>query len=84
MSEIAVKIPEEVMYDTKMNQEETSRLAKKYVALGYYLNNKVSIGYCAEIADMSEREFVDFLGENHVSIFRFGDESELDRDIENA
>lgn len=84
MCDIAVKIPEEVLYDTKMNRKETTAFVRKYAALAYYLQNKVSIGYCAEIAGMSESEFVDFLGDNKISIFRFSDESELDRDIENA
>lgn len=84
MCDIAVKIPEEVLYDTKMSRKETTDFVRKYTALAYYLRNKVSIGYCAEIAGMSESQFVDFLGDNNVSIFRFNDESELDRDIENA
>lgn len=84
MCTIALKIPEEVMYDTKMNEKETRDFVRRMVALGYYTNEKVSIGHCAEIAGMSESEFINFLGENHVSIFRFDDESEIDRDIENA
>ena len=54
------------------------------VALGYYIHNNVSIGYCAEIADMTEEEFIVFLGKNHVDIFQFDDEEELLRDIANA
>lgn len=84
MCDTAVKIPEEVLYDTKMNQKETNAFVRKYAALAYYLQKKVSIGYCAEIAGMTESEFIDFLGDNKVSIFRFNDESELDRDIANA
>jgi hypothetical protein len=33
---------------------------------------------------MSEEEFILFLGKNQISIFRFDDENELLRDIENA
>lgn len=84
MCSVAVKIPEEVLYDTKMSKQETDAFVRRYTALAYYLRNKVSIGYCAEIAGMSESEFVDFLGDNQAELFRFSDASELDRDIDNA
>ena len=44
----------------------------------------MSIGYCAEIAGMSESEFIELLGKNEIDIFRFNNEAELDRDIANA
>jgi predicted HTH domain antitoxin len=67
-----------------MNVADATAFAKKMVALGYYTHNKVSIGYCAEIAGMTEEEFVPFLGQNHVDIFRFDNDEELMRDIANA
>lgn len=84
MCDIAVKIPDAVMYDTKRGKKETSAFVRRSVALAYYLQDKVSIGYCAEIAGMTETEFIDFLGRNHISIFRFDDDSELDEDINNV
>lgn len=84
MCDIAVKIPEAVMYDTKRNQKETGDFVKRSVALAYYLQDRVSIGYCAEIAGMTESDFIEYLGKHSVSIFRFDDESELDKDIENV
>ena len=64
--------------------QETAAFARKMVALGYYSHNNVSIGYCAEIAGMTEAEFILFLGENGISIFRFENEKELLEDIANA
>lgn len=84
MCDVAVKIPDAVMYDTKRNQRETSAFVKRSVALAYYLQDKVSIGYCAEIAGLTEAEFIDYLGQNHISIFRFDDEADLDEDIKNV
>ena len=84
MCQVTVGIPEAVLFDTHMSIHDAVAFAKKMVALGYYVYNNVSIGYCAEIADMTEEEFIVFLGKNHVDIFRFDDEEELLRDIANA
>ena len=46
--------------------------------------NHVSIGYCAQIADMTEEDFITFLGQNHIDLFRFESDEELMRDIANA
>jgi hypothetical protein len=84
MCQVLINVPNEVLYDTHMNVADATAFAKKMVALGYYTHNKVSIGYCAEIAGMTEEEFVTFLGQNHVDIFRFDNDEELMRDIANA
>ena len=84
MYQITLGIPEAVLFDTRMSIHDAVEFARKMVALGYYVCNNVSIGYCAEIAGMTEEEFIVFLGKNHVDIFRFDDEEELLRDIANA
>ena len=84
MCQVHVDIPEEVMFDTRMQMEDTTRFARQMVALGYYTQNGVSIGYCAKIANMSEEEFILFLGKNRIDIFRFDSDDELLRDVENA
>ena len=84
MCQIAVSIPNEVLFDTKMNGEEAAVFARKAVALHYYTKAGVSLGYCAEIAGMKKGEFIRFLSENKVSIFQFDDEEELLEDIANA
>ena len=50
-----------------------------HLALGFYSQRGVSLGYCAQIAGMGKASFVCFLGDNWASIFRFdGDEEFLD------
>ena len=66
-----------------MSTAEATIFARKMVALGYYTQNKISIGYCAEIAGLEE-EFIEFLGENKIDIFRFEDDEELLGDVKNA
>lgn len=84
MCEIAISIPDEVLYDTKMSKSDTLAFAKRAVAFCYYTQNKVSLGYCAQIADMSKEAFIRYLGANGVSIFQFNDEQEFIEEMNNA
>ena len=84
MCQIAFSIPNEVLFDTKMNDAETTDFARKAVALRYYTKAGVSLGYCAEIAGLSKGDFIRFLGENKISIFQFDSEGELLEDMKNA
>ena len=77
MCQIAFSIPDEVLFDTKMNYEQARQFARRAVALGYYTQSGVSIGYCSQIAGMTEEEFIKYLGENHISIFQFDDGNEF-------
>ncbi len=84
MSQITVSIPDEVLYDTKMDIEETNRFVEKAVALGYYTQSGVSIGYCAQIAGVSEEEFIHYLSQNHISVFRFDNKDEFIEEMNHA
>jgi len=84
MCQIAINIPEAVLYDTHMTPEDANRFARRAVALGYYSQSGVSIGYCAQIAGMTEEDFIQYLGENNVSIFHFDDEAEFLEELDNA
>lgn len=84
MCQIAFDIPNEVLFDTKMNKEEANQFAKRAVALGYYTQSGVSIGYCAQIAGMTEEEFIKYLGKNKVSIFHFDNPEEFLEELDNA
>ena len=84
MSQVMISVPNEVLFDTRMNIDEAASFARKMVALGYYTQNKISIGYCAEIAGMTEEEFILFLGQNKVDIYTFDSDEELLKDVQNA
>ena len=81
---IVLSIPDEVLYDTKMNKELANQFARQAVALGYYTQGGVSIGYCSQIAGMTEKEFIKYLGRNHISVFRFDNEKEFLEELNNA
>lgn len=84
MCQVIINVPNEVLFDTHMNNAEATAFARKMVALGYYTHNNVSIGYCAEIAGLTEEEFIVLLGKNKIDIFQFEDDAELLSDIANA
>lgn len=44
----------------------------------------ISVGYCAEIAGMSEEDFIKLLGSRHISIFHFENENEFMEEMNNA
>lgn len=84
MCQISIRIPDAVMYDTHMSEEEAAAFARCMVAVGYYTQNNVSIGYCTQIADMTEEEFIKYLGKRKVGIFQFDNKAELLEELENA
>ncbi len=84
MCQIAFTIPNEVLYDTKMNDTEALDFARKAVALRYYTIEGVSLGYCAQIANMKKGDFIRFLGENDISIFQYDSEEDFLEDVKNA
>lgn len=84
MCEVEISIPNEVLYDTKMSKGDALAFAKRAVALCYYTQSKVSLGYCAQIADMTKEAFIRYLGANGVSIFQYDDEQEFIEEMNNA
>lgn len=84
MCQISIRIPDEVLYDTHMSTDEAAAFAKRIVAMGYYTQNHVSIGYCSQIAGMTEEDFIKYLGQNNISIFQFSDKAEFMEELENA
>lgn len=84
MCSIAVKIPDEVLYDTKMTKDDASIFVQQSVALMMYLKNHVSIGYCSQIAGMTEEDFIKYLGNNNISIFNFDNDKEFLEEMNNA
>ena len=84
MCQIVLSIPDEVLYDTKMNKEQANQFARHAVALGYYTQSGISIGYCSQSAGMTEKEFIKYLGRNHISVFRFDNEKEFLEELNNA
>ncbi len=84
MCQLAITIPDEVIYDTKMSEDESLSFGKKHIAMAYYVYKKVSLGYCAQIAGMNKEDFIRFLSDHGVSIFHFDNKQELAEEMNNA
>ena len=84
MCVVAVNIPEEVLLDLRETRNDFTKYVKTMIAIDLYKNKKVSLGYCAEVAEMSKEEFVKCLGQNGVSIFGFDSEEEFMEEFANA
>ena len=84
MCQVAISVPDDVLYDTRLSAEDVQALARQMTALGLYRKHCVSLGYCAQIAGMHKSDFIRFLGENEVSIFSFESSEEFDEELANA
>ena len=58
------------LYDTKQTIEQVTDFAKKATALGFYKQYRVSAELGSQIAGMMEKEFIDYLEENGVSVWK--------------
>ena len=84
MCDICVSIPDEILYDKHISKEFATTYTKQATALFFYTKLGVSLGYCADIANIPKMDFIRFLSDNGVSIFNFESEDELKEDIVNA
>ena len=81
---INISIPAGVLLSLKENERVFSSEIKKLSAVKLYEQERLSVGQSAELADMSVEDFIELLGVNKVSIFRFDNISELEDDVNNA
>ena len=79
-----IELPEEILLSLRTDEDEFIDEMKKTMAVKYYKNKKLSVGQGAELADMSEEDFIKLLGIEKVSIFRFDNRDELEEDVKNA
>jgi len=84
MTDLNISIPSEIFLALRENEGQFASNMKRFTALNLFQNRKLSIGQCAELADMTEEDFIYFLGENKVSIFEYLDESSLLEELANA
>ncbi len=81
---VSINIPEEILLDLHEDKNGFADYMKKMLAVDLYKNKKVSLGYCASVADMTKEEFIQYLGANGISIFSFESEEEFLEELGNA
>ena len=84
MCVVSINVPEEVLLDLHEDKNDFAEYMKKTLAMDLYKNKKVSLGYCASVAEMTKEEFMQYLGRNGVSIFSFVSDNEFLEELENA
>ena len=84
---LSIAIPESIILSTRQTSKEFEAEAKKAIALKFYIDEKLSLGQAAELSGLSEADFIKYLGDNLVSVFRFESDdysTELLNDTQNA
>lgn len=84
MCVVSINVPEEILLDLHESKDDFVVYLKCMLAMDLYKNKKVSLGYCADVADMTKEDFIKCLGENNISIFSFDGEREFLEELENA
>ncbi|SMB80493.1 Predicted antitoxin, contains HTH domain [Desulfonispora thiosulfatigenes DSM 11270] len=79
-----ITLPQEIVLSLRETSENIVKNMKKTVAIKYYKENKLSLGQCAELSEMSKEEFIQLLSTYKISIFNFENDEELLEDIKNA
>ena len=80
----SVKIPESIILSLREPVDSIGLEMKRALAVRYYVDRRLSLGQCAELAEMNEKVFINYLSKYGISIFAFDSESELLEDIANA
>lgn len=79
-----IELPQEIVLSLRESSEDIVKDMKKTVSVKYYKEGKLSLGQCAELAEMSKTEFIELLSSYEISIFNFENDKELLEDIKNA
>lgn len=66
-----ISIPDSIVLSTRQSFGQFESEAKKAIALKFYADEKLSLGQAAELSGLSKSEFMKFLGQNKISVFRF-------------
>ena len=62
----SVKVPQEILLTLRSSKDEFIIELKRTAAVKYFKESKLSIGQCAELAEMSEEHFINYLAEQAV------------------
>jgi len=84
MTSLNVSVPSELFLVLREDEVQFVANMKKFTALQLFQFNKLSIGQCATLANMTEEDFIYLLSENNISIFEYLDEAELCEELSYA
>jgi len=79
-----INIPESIVLSLREPVDTIGLEMKRALSVRYYTEERLSLGQCAELAEMSEKSFINYLSKFGISIFSFNSEDEFAEDIANA
>jgi len=79
-----IELPEEIILSLRLDEDEVIKEMKRTLAVKYFKERKLSIGQSAEFAEMTEEDFIKYLGSQNISIFNMDDLDELKKDLGNC
>ena len=84
MCQLSIQIPKEILLSINETEQGLTLYMKKLLALNLYEQHKISLGYGAELAEMTEEDFIYELGREGISIFHYDSEKMFQKELENA
>jgi len=84
MCNLSIQIPKGLLLSLNESEQELAAYTRKLLALNLYEKRQISLGYGAQIADMTEEDFIYELGRAGISIFSFDSEAEVEQEFANA
>ena len=84
MCVVSINVPEEILLDLHEDENGFAEYMRKMLAIDLYKNKKVSLGYCASVAEMTKEEFIQLLGLNGISIFSYNSKDEFLEELKHA
>lgn len=81
---VSINVPEEILLDLHESQNGFAEYMKRMLAVDLYEDKKVSLGYCASVAEMTKEDFIKYLGKRDISIFSFDNREEFLEELANA
>jgi predicted HTH domain antitoxin len=79
---IPITVPDDILLSLRTSKEEFATQILRMSAMMFYKSQKLSASQAANLAEMSEYEFIQYLGRNGVSIF--GDIEDIKEDYVNT
>ncbi len=84
MCNLSIQIPEEILLSLNETEQGMAAYTKKILAMDLYEKHQISLGHGAQLAGMTEEDFIYELGKAGISIFSFASDEQFQEELLNA
>ena len=74
MKSVVIPMDDEMLFVLKKDLQDINREIRASVAMQYFKDRRLGLGFAAKMAGMTKHEFTVYLGKNEVDIFQYTDE----------